>query len=152
MRQIDLFTLADSHRKKDKKMLISKKDKPISIDVDGLRIDAQFELNDGRYLVWLTEKCPYDEMLSVYLIGPDGTVEDSVEAGAKFGMGSGGVLQIIEFENNRVDFEFFTGDTISRLEISPQLRLFRGLPSCWRYKNFLKKHQIVVLEMKREGA
>lgn len=151
MRPIELFTLADSHRQKDKKMLISKKDHPLAIDVDGLRIDAQFVLNDGRFLVWLTENSPYDEMLSVYLISADGIIEDSVEAGARFGMGPAGILEIKKLKESWVEFEFFTDDTISVLEISGRHRRFHSLPKCWRYKNVFKKHQIVVREKQGGG-
>lgn len=152
MQIIDRFTLVDSHRKKDGKMLISRQGEPLSIDVDGLRIEAQFVLHDGRFLVWLTEKCPHDEMLSIYLFNSNGLVDDSVEAGAKFGMGPGGVLEILTYKNNWVEFEFFTDNTISKLKIAPDKKRFRKLPRNWRYKHLLKKHQITVSEIQKEGA
>lgn len=150
MRSIDLFTLADSHRKKDKKMLISKKGKPLSIDVDGILIEAQFVLNDGRFLVWLTEDCPFDETLYIYLIGPEGAIEDSIEAGAILGLGPAGILNILKTGEEWVEFDFFSKDMVCRLEVSEESKLLRRLPEYWRYKRWMKKHQIVVREVQKE--
>ncbi len=151
MHPIESFTLADFHRKKDKKILLNKEGKTISVEVDGTLIEAQFELNDGRYLIWLTEDCPFDEMLHVYLIDRDGTVEDSVEAGAPGGMGPSGILSFLDVGENWVKFSFFGKDMVCSLELSPNPKIFRPLPECWRYKTIFKKHQIKVCEVQREG-
>lgn len=150
MQKIDLFTLIDSHRKKNGKMLISKTGTPISVDVDGLMIDEQFELNNGNYLIWLTDDSPYDEMLHIYLINSKGDIEDAVEAGARLGMGPGGVLRIKSLGKSRVDFNFFSGIEIYRLEILMQKQRFRRLPNCWRYKNRFIKHTLSITEVGRK--
>lgn len=152
MRSIDLFTLADSHRKKDKKMLVSKQGTPLSVDVDGLMIEAQFELEDGRFLVWLTEDCPYDEMLYIYLIDPGGAILDSVEAGAILGLGPAGILHILETGENWVEFDFFSKKLVCRLEVSSESKMFRRLPEYWRYKKRLKRHHIVIQETQQEDV
>lgn len=151
MQKIDRFTLTDSHRKKEGMMLVSKEGKPLSIDVDGLIIDEQFELENGDYLVWLTDDSPYDELLHIYLINPEGIIQDAVEAGSRWGIGPGGVLRIKVFNNDWIDFSFFSGDTTYKLEISSQKKRFGRLPYCWRYKNFFKKHNILISEIQRES-
>ncbi len=152
MRQIDLYVLADSYRKKQKKHLLTRNGEKISVEVDGVLIEAQFELSDGRHLVWLTEDCPYDEMLHVYLIRSDGIIEDSIEAGNKFGLGPSGILNISNFGENWVEFDFFSKDKICRLEIMSKPRFFKLLPECWRYKNYLKRHQLIIRELKKGDA
>lgn len=151
MQIIDRFTLVDSHRKKDGKMLISKQGEPLSIDVEGLIIKSQFELSNSSYLVWLTDDSPFDEMLHIYLISPNGIIEDAVEAGSRWGLGPGGVLQIEKIEDDWIDFNFFSDDTTYRLEISLLEKRFLGLPYCWRYKNFLQKHVIRIIELDKEN-
>jgi hypothetical protein len=102
--------------------------------------------------VWLTEDDPYDEMLNIYLIDPDGNVEDSVEAGATLGLGPSGIFNFLEAGEDWVEFKFFSEDTIYRLEVSGSSKVFRRLPEYWRYKKHLKKHILIVRELQRENT
>ena len=103
----------------------------ISVEVDGVIIEAKFELSDGSALIWLTDNSLYDEGLHIYLIGQDDLIEDALEAGVLFGMGGPGILRIVKTGRDWVEFEFFLNGIVYRLEVAEQarLRLRPGAPA-----------------------
>jgi len=116
------------------------RDEEMVLRVDGTCLEDQFELDDGRGLVWLTEDCPYDEGLHIYLFATDGSLEDSIEAGAAF---APGILSIRSFGSSSVDFSFFENDVTYRLEVSDFKIRIASLEG-WRYKSKLQRHCIFV--------
>lgn len=118
------------------------------MEVDGALLEAQFELDDGSRLIWVTDDSPYDEGLHIYLLGPDDTASDSLQAGADF---TAGILRFAQIGDSSVDFEFFKNSVLYRLEIerSPRRRLW--LPAGWKYEHPLSKHRMVVSEIRIGG-
>jgi hypothetical protein len=109
--------------------------------VDGVALEAQFDLDDGGALLWLTDDSPYDEGLHVYLLSPAGRIVDAVEAGAPY---TPGILDIRETGPDWARFTLFTNATVYRLDIRARARaLFRTLRG-WRYKSRLARHRLVV--------
>jgi hypothetical protein len=148
MRAIDRFSLATSIQKDRRAVLKGPERVPVA-EVDGIVLDAQFELDDGSKLIWLTDDSPYDEGLHIYLLGRDDIPEDSVEAGAVF---AGGILKFREIGSRWVDFAFFLNSKVYRLEVQERPRFRLRLPTGWKYKNLLKAHRLVIFEAKEEGG
>ncbi len=149
MRPVTRYSLRSVEAGDGRGHLLTRDGQALSTEVDGSVLDAQLELADGRALVWLTDDSPYDEGLHVYLLGPEGVVEDALEAGADF---AAGILKLRSTGDDWVEFEFFTNGTIYRLEVTrtPQLRL--RLPAGWRYKKRLAVHRLVVRELAEPGG
>jgi hypothetical protein len=104
-------------------------------------LEAEQELEDGRQLVWLTEASPYEEGLHVYLLSAAGEILDEIEAGADF---APGILRIEALGSSSVHFTFFKNDVRYRLDVAPRPKLFRPLPTGWRYKRRFRRHFLVV--------
>jgi hypothetical protein len=118
------------------------------VTVDGLLLEAELELDDGGALLWLTDDSPYEEGLHVYLLDSGGELEDALEAGAHF---TPGVLKILRSGEDWVEFRFFPGDSIHRLELMRRATFRLRLPAGWRYKRLLRKHRLRV-QVAREVA
>lgn len=56
---------------------------PVGLVVDGLELEQQFCLETG-YLLLLTENCPYEEGLHIYLLDAHRRARDAVELGAPY--------------------------------------------------------------------
>jgi hypothetical protein len=143
MRPVTRYSLRSSDGEEGR-VGLSRDGQPLPATVDGSVLDAQLELGDGTALVWLTDDSPFDEGLHVYLVAPNGTVEDALEAGADF---TAGILELRSMGDDWVEFRFFKNDTVYRLEVNrtPELRL--RLPAGWRYKERLRAHRLSVREL-----
>lgn len=150
MRSVTRYSLVAS-RNPNQHVLLERDHNVIPVEVEGVILEAQFELSDGSTLIWLTDNSPYDEGLHVYLLRQDETIEDAIEAGAIFGLGGGGILNIIKTNANWVEFTFFLNDSAYRLEVAEQAGIHLRLPTGWRYKKLLSKHRLTVREMKEGG-
>lgn len=116
------------------------------VAVDGSVLEAQLETPAGDGLVFLTEDSPYDEALHVYLLSPEGAIEDALEASATF---SAGTLELVRLGVDDVDLRFFRNDVVYRLSLGPPgLRL--AAPAGWRYKRRLARHQLAVHALAQE--
>ena len=100
----------------------------------------------------MTDDSPYDEGLDVYLLGPNDTIKDALEAGVFFGLGGPGVLKIKKTGEDWVEFAFFLNGALYRLEIAQKARLRLPLPTGWRYKHRFSKHQLRVDEARTSEA
>ena len=116
------------------------------MEVEGTVLETQFELEDGCVLIWCTDDSPYDEGLHVYLVDENDSVLDALEAGADF---TPGILKIAKTGEDWVEFEFFSNDSIYRLEITKEPGLRVLLPAGWKYKKFLGLHRLMVYEMRK---
>jgi hypothetical protein len=111
------------------------------VAVDGVVLEAQLALADGRTLVCLTDDSPYEETLHVYLLGDDDAIEDALEAGAAW---AAGILTIAATSDTWLELEFFRNDTIYRLDVEPSADVRLRLPRGWRYKSLLRTHVLAV--------
>jgi len=118
---------------------------PLNIRVDGTILEAQFTLDDGDSLIWLTENSPYDEGLHIYLLGRADEIQDALEAGAVF---AAGILEIISEKENTVIFKFFKNLIKYKLTVENQPRVNFFLTTGWKYKSLLQKHRLIVEESK----
>jgi hypothetical protein len=114
---------------------------PTSTIVDGVAVEAQFDVAGGQGLIFLTEDSPHDEGLHVYLVGDEGTIEDAVEAGSTF---SAGMLEIKDVRQDSLDLHFFQNDVLYRIELRSRREFRFFLPAGWRYKRRLRGHRLIV--------
>jgi hypothetical protein len=144
MRPVTRYSLQASER--SDRHVLARDGRTLAAEVDGSVLDTQLELADGSALLWLTDDSPYDEGLHLYLLGPEGLVDDALEADADF---TAGVLELRSTGEDWVEFAFFRNSTVYRLDIAstPQRR-FR-LPTGWKYKKRLGAHRLVVREVDR---
>ncbi|WP_437277940.1 hypothetical protein WME90_43055 [Sorangium sp. So ce375] len=147
MRAVSRYSLAIVDREKHRARVARNGDL-LAVAVDGVCLEAQFELSDGSALLWLTEDSPYDEGLHIYLLGQNGCIEDALEAGADF---TAGLLKIGELGGDYVNFEFFTNMNVYQLNVTRKPGLRLRLPAGWKYKHWLKSHRLT-LSILKKGA
>jgi hypothetical protein len=140
MKAIDRYSLAPPGTKARRAML-ERRGGTRAVEVDGTVLEAQFELDDGSTLVWLTDDSPYDEGLHVYLLDPEDALQDAVEAGADF---AAGILKLLETGTSWVEFQFFLNAATYRLDVFAKARLRFRLPAGWKYKALLKAHRLAI--------
>jgi hypothetical protein len=140
MRATDQYSLVSTNQD-GRRAVLKRQGQTQVVEVDGTLLEAQFELDDGSRLIWLTDNSPYDEGLHIYLIRQDGIPEDSLQAGADF---AAGILKFREVRSWSIDFEFFLNSVVYRLEIEQTPRHRLWLPAGWKYKHPLKKHRLVI--------
>lgn len=148
MQPVDRYTLLQP-RFEGRRAVLGRDGRTTSVEVDGSLLEAQFELEDGRGLIWLTDDSPYDEGLHVYLLGRDDSVEDALQAGADF---TAGILKFRGFGPRWVEFEFFLNSTVYRLEVGETAGFRLRLPAGWRYKSPLRLHRLVLREAGEGGV
>ena len=80
---------------------------PVRLVVDGLELEQQFGLETG-YLLLLTENCPYEEGLHIYLLDADRRMRDAIALGAPY---APALLHTIQsHEPAALTFSFFGND------------------------------------------
>lgn len=114
--------------------------------LDGLVLEAQFD-NEGETLLCLTDDCPFEEGLHIYLMGPAGTVLDSMRAGAPY---SPGILDIKHGGERCLELEFFQTGVLYRLQVEDRFSLRFPAPTGFRYERLLAKHRLVVQLVRKE--
>lgn len=147
MREVQRYSLVEVDRERSL-CRVARDGEALGLVVTGVLLQAQFELADGTGLLLLTEGCPYDEGLHVYLIGRDDGLEDSLEAGAIF---TPGILELVASGEDWLELCFFRNEFVYRLQVARDARLRMRLPPGWRYKRWWTKHRLSVT-VAREGA
>lgn len=89
--------------------------------VDGVVLEKQFAVQGG-YLLFLTENCPYEEGLHIYLLDQEFQVLDGLELG---GVYASAILKDVCAENDVVFTFTFFGNERWRLQLASTP--FRGL-------------------------
>lgn len=115
--------------------------------LDGLQLEAQFD-NEGETLLWMTEDCPYEEGLHIYLMDATGTVLDAMEAGAPY---SPGILKMKEASGRWLEFEFFLTGALYRLEVEDTFGLRWPATRGFKYKSLRAKHRLAVKVIRKGG-
>lgn len=80
--------------------------------VDGSSLEAQYRI-DSRYLLLLTENCPYEEGLHIYLLDNAHRVLDGLELSVPYAPGT---LKNLRALDNALTFSFF-GEDHWRLDV-----------------------------------
>jgi hypothetical protein len=139
MRRCELFTVTSCTQGR---VRISAGGRECPYQLLGVCIEAQFALDDGRFLLFLTEDSPYDERLHVYLLSPDRVI-DAVEAGVDF---ASGMLEIHASGAHWIDVGFFQNDLVYRVAVEDRPRFRTGfrLPAGWRYRKIIGLHALSV--------
>lgn len=73
--------------------------------IEGLELQAQFELADGRLLLFVTDNTPYEEGLHIYLISRQLTILDQLDIGNAYTPGMLQNLKVIDGQS--CSFTFF---------------------------------------------
>jgi hypothetical protein len=84
MRSIEIYSLTPGNT--PHQSIPVREGKALALELDGIVLDGQYQLSDGRELLWITDDSPHDEGLHIYLI-ERGKIIDAVEAGADFAEG-----------------------------------------------------------------
>jgi hypothetical protein len=80
---------------------------PTGVAVRGIRLEAQYEVS-GRFLLMLTEDCPYEESLHIYLLDAENSLLDEIRMGQPY---TAGILTDLDATTkDTLEFAFFGND------------------------------------------
>jgi hypothetical protein len=97
----------------------------------GRLIEDAFALRDDRLLVIVTDDCPFEEMIRIYLLRPDGQIEDGIQGGVLY---TPGLYFLKNVRPDGIDFTFFGERCVHHLTIDPPRCRWRlGLPPGFSY-------------------
>ncbi|WP_328186041.1 hypothetical protein [Marinobacter sp. OP 3.4] len=83
---------------------LMKDDQPFGAPLKGALIEAQYQVDDGRHLLFITDDVPYEETLRIYLIASNAEVLDSLEFGGYLANGTLEGLNIVG--DQTIEFRF----------------------------------------------
>lgn len=84
------------------------------IIVPAQTLEAAILLNDGRYLLFMTDNIPYDEALEVFLIKIGDGIQEQVTLSTSYGTGT---FRGMKLHETYVEFCYFSDETW-RVEVS----------------------------------
>jgi hypothetical protein len=99
----------------------------IGLTLEGAILENQFECNVG-YILFLTHDCPFEEGLSIYLLGHQYDILDRYELSGPYS--TGWIHGVVIREPDSVDFSFY-GDDQWELTMLPGPKLKIMLPFIW---------------------
>lgn len=77
---------------------------PFGEPLKGALIEAQYQVDEQRYLLFVTDDVPYEETLRLYLINRDAEILDSLEFGGYLANGALEDLHIVDKQT--IEFSF----------------------------------------------
>lgn len=137
------FSIAETNRRNNCSVL-ALDGKILNLELQGVIIEAQYELKDEFTLIFLTEDSPNDEGLHIYLISENSLIADSLETNTVF---TPGIFKLIKTGENWVEFTFFQNDSTYKLTVKKTKSLQLALPRGWKYKEYLKLHRLVIQKL-----
>jgi hypothetical protein len=151
MKQIAIFSLetpAPAQADELPRAELIKLDRSTGIVVQGSRLEAQYEVS-GRFLLMLTEDCPYEEGLHIYLLDGGNSILDETHMGQPY---TPGILSHLEAtDHDELQFAFFGNDRW-KLEIlqKPRRMPFKShSPQVeTRWSRLFSKHFLELTRMK----
>lgn len=119
----------------------------LGLMLDGATLEAQFRVPPDYYLLILTDGCPYEESLHIYLLDTALAVRDTLHLGAPYTSGMLDNVQILE--EDTLEFTF-TESARYRLKVhSPARRIWNRVGGLRQaVKSLQRRH----LELTREGV
>lgn len=119
MNIIDEFTINKIHRRREEveiESCLNHQGRNTGVILLGVSLEAQFKFKD-KYILFLTEDCPFEECLFIYLLDQDFNVLDRAEISIQF---MPGILGDLKIENDHeISFTFFSNDEKWTLSILP---------------------------------
>lgn len=119
MQVIDEFTIKNIHGENedyDYTSTLYYQGRDTGLILSGLYLHAQFK-SDNKYILFLTEDCPFEEGLYIYFIGPSFKILDRAEIGMPY---IPAILGHLKIENDHeISFTFFSNDEKWTLSILP---------------------------------
>ena len=108
MNIIDEFTINKIHRRREEveiESCLNHQGRNTGVILLGVSLEAQFHFKD-KYILFLTEDCPFEECLFIYLLDQDLNVLDRAEIFIQF---TPGILGDLKIENDHeISFTFFS--------------------------------------------
>ncbi|HVK53737.1 MAG TPA: hypothetical protein VM532_01790 [Burkholderiales bacterium] len=148
MQSVDFFTLAPIEGELPQAKLLWRSEST-GLVLDGVNLEHQVRIED-KYLLFLTENCPFEEGLHIYLIDDSRRVLDAVEIGAPY---APGVLKNVQqIGGAAMSFSFF-GEDLWRLEVrdKPALTFSRPLSPVKFKRGALGRHWLNVVRVRGES-
>lgn len=142
MQQVNSIALVKVHEVSDVSQAQSDvvlNGKSTGIIVPGQVLEAAVQINEQRYILFLTDDIIFEESLTIALIDVNDGLKEIVHLGNEYSTGTFADLQVTD---DSVDFRFI-GDYIWTLKVSdsPRLRLpFISDPKGIKRKSGLKKY------------
>lgn len=100
---------------------VLRRGQPMGLTIDGATLEAQFTVNTDRYLLLVSDDCPYEETLHVYLLNADGKLMESARLAYAY---TAGILRDLQVAENHVLEFTFTGSLRYRLQVHDRPRRF----------------------------
>lgn len=122
---------------------LSFREREVGDAIPGATLEQQFRLDEGRFLLFLTDDVPYEETLRIYLLSKDFRILDGLEFGGAYVTGS---LENVTIKDSRTLEFSFVHKNRCRLHVHQTARwqlplLFMpGVSRVgpWRQKSFLQ--------------
>ena len=126
MTEIDSFQLirkdpADGDPYREPQCEVVHRGRPLGLTIAGARLEAQFEVNRGSYVLLVTDDTPYEETLRAYLLDGDGRIIDRTRLGYAY---TAGVLRDIQIVGERSVVFAFTSEARFRLTVHARPQRF----------------------------
>lgn len=143
MREIDYFSLKPQVTDLPRAELLFC-NRETGIAIDGVVLEKQFSVEE-KYLLFLTEGCPYEEGLHIYLLNHEFQIIDGIELSGAYATG---ILKDLFVEDDTIVTFTFFGTDRWRLELVtiPFRRLNIAMLSPIKYKSGLYSRGWLKLE------
>ncbi len=119
---INDFTINKIHRKREDAEIESclyHRGRNTGVILLGVSLEAQFKFKD-KFILFLTEDCPFEECLFIYLLDQDFTLLDRAGIFIQF---TPGILGDLKIENDHeISFTFFSNDEKWTMNILPETK------------------------------
>ena len=117
-------------------------DHTLTLNIEGQLLDAQLELSDGRLLLFVTDDCPHEEGLHIYLLSKQLTVLDQLDIGSAYTPGCFQNLTVIDSQS--CSFTFFDNQTMLLNLLPSPTRMLRNPAGVSHKLGILKPHYLKI--------
>ena len=141
MVRIDNFSVQPLRPSDISKVMLVQDGKPCGMVLSGALLEAQYRTNAGDLLLFLSNDCPFEEELHVYLLSADFQVLDHEQLGWAYTPGAFRNAEIVE--ECRIRFAFLGDHDRWELTILPRPRW------TFSFKTFFRKRQFHLQRVSR---
>lgn len=115
-------------------------DLTLTHQIEGLELQAQFELADGRLLLFVTDNTPYEEGLHIYLISRKFAILDQLDIGNAYTPGIFKDLKVIDGQT--CSFTFFENQTMLLSLLPSPIHMMRNPQGVSHKLGMFKPHYL----------